>query len=231
MVMSRAEREETGPVAHAGRPTVITVSHVVDTALRIIDTRGLHSLSIRTIAADLSLSPMSVYKYVGSKSELLDLVLLRIFSLMEIPPDFEQDWTERIITTMSAWRQLLLAHPDAVPLLMERPIPRGSEGLARIHESILASLEQANIVGTAAAQAFWQIFTVTVGHVMFELPRRELTDESVRAHGEALADIARERGLTRTLESADALASVSLRPSFASTLRTLLRGLAAPESS
>lgn len=226
--MSRAKREATVPATDTPRPTAITVSDVVDTALRIIDTRGLQSLSIRTIAADLSLSPMSVYKYVGSKTELLDLVLLRIISLMEIPPAFETDWMERIITTMSAWRQLLLAHPDAVPLLMERPIPRGSDGLARMQESILASLEQANIVGTAAAQAFWQIFTVTVGHVMFELPRRELTDESVRAHGEELANIARERGLSRTLESADALASVSLRPPFTATLRTLLRGLDAP---
>jgi len=203
------------------------VNHVIAAALRIIDSGGLSALSIRAIAADLSLSPMSIYKYVGSKDELLDLVLLRIISLMEIPPTFEANWQDRIITTMSAWRDLLLTHPDAVPLLMERPIPRGSEGLARMQESVLASLEQANIVGVDATQAFWQIFTVTVGHVMFELPRRKLTDESVRAHGKALADIARERGLTRTLEAADNLASVSLRAPFSTTLETLLRGMAA----
>jgi len=208
----------------------LTVNDVVLTALRIVDERGLTALSIRSLATELSLSPMSVYKYVESKEELLDLVLLRVISLIEIPPVFESDWRERIVLTMSAWRELLLTHPDAAPLLMERPIPRGSEGLARMQEAVLASLEEGGIVGTSAVQVFWQAFTVTVGHVLFELPRRELTDESVEAHAEALAQVAKERGLSRTFESAEALASVSLRPSFAATLRTLLRGLDAPSN-
>ena len=171
------------------------------------------------------MSPMSVYRYVESKDHLLDLVLLEVLSRMEVPPGFDPDWRERIIQIMRAWRELLLAHADVVPLLLERPIPRGSEGLARLQEAVLAVLDHAGIRGADAVRAFWQIFTLTVGQVMFDLPRRRLQDEDMTVYADALSAIAQRRGLRHVGESAEALASMSGRGDFSDSLRTLLNGI------
>nr|WP_246286102.1 TetR/AcrR family transcriptional regulator C-terminal domain-containing protein [Microbacterium pseudoresistens] len=187
--------------------------------------QGLSKFSIRSIAAQLSLSPMSVYRFVSSKDELLDLVLLRVLSRIEIPVTFEPEWEERIISIMSAWREMLLTHAEIVPLLLERPIPRGSEGLARLQEAILANLDAAGISGARAVRAFWQIFVLAVGQVMFDLPRLRLTEADMTDYASALSSVANERSLSRVSEMVEDLASMTGRGTFSETLRTLLRGI------
>lgn len=203
---------------------------IVSTAVLLISEHGLPALSIRSIAAELGLSPMSVYRYVDSKDDLLDLVLLEVLARMEIPPSLSGDWRERIVEVMLAWRDLLLTHANVVPLLLERPIPRGSVGLARVQEAVLSILEHADIRSVDAVRAFWQIFSLTVGQVMFDLPRRQLRDEDMAAYAEALRGIAQERGLRHVGESAAALASMSGRGSFCDSLRVLLAGIATPDA-
>lgn len=212
------------------RPTrrqkvTITVNELVDQSIVHLSEQGLSKFSIRSIAAQLSLSPMSVYRFVSSKDELLDLVLLRVLSRIEIPVTFEPEWEERIISIMSACREMLLTHAEIVPLLLERPIPRGSEGLARLQEAILANLDTAGISGARAVRAFWQIFVLAIGQVMFDLPRLRLTEADMTDYARALSSVASERSLSRVSEMVEDLASMTGRSTFSETLRTLLRGI------
>src|SRR5687768_7197639 len=52
-----------------------TVDDVAQIAIQMADTDGLAALSMRRVADQLGVTAMSLYTYVPSKSELLDLML------------------------------------------------------------------------------------------------------------------------------------------------------------
>lgn len=66
------------PVAGRGPRRSLSVVAIVDTAVRIADERSLDAVSIRSVAAELGVGAMTLYRYVPSKAELLDLMLDRV---------------------------------------------------------------------------------------------------------------------------------------------------------
>lgn len=53
----------------------LTVDRIVHTAIRIADAHGLAGLSIRRVAQELRVAPMSLYTYLPGKGELIDLMV------------------------------------------------------------------------------------------------------------------------------------------------------------
>ncbi|MGQ0617163.1 MAG: TetR/AcrR family transcriptional regulator [Acidimicrobiia bacterium] len=56
----------------------LRVAAIVDMAVEIADERGLAAVSIRSVAAELGVGAMTLYRYIPSKAELLDLMLDRV---------------------------------------------------------------------------------------------------------------------------------------------------------
>lgn len=61
--------------ARLGRRSNLDVETVVATAIRLADDGGLDSATLPKVAEELGVTPMSLYRYVGSKHELLQLML------------------------------------------------------------------------------------------------------------------------------------------------------------
>src|SRR5919112_1054849 len=53
----------------------LTVEQIVQAALGVADAEGLAALSMRRVADELGVAPMSLYTYVPSKAELIDVML------------------------------------------------------------------------------------------------------------------------------------------------------------
>ncbi|MEV6427454.1 TetR/AcrR family transcriptional regulator [Nocardia sp. NPDC051463] len=68
----RLWRLPTGP--RLGRPAELDVDRVVGTAVALADRAGLHGATLPKIAAALGVTPMSLYRHIGSKDELNDLM-------------------------------------------------------------------------------------------------------------------------------------------------------------
>ena len=204
----------------------LTRTGVLDAAVAIADGEGLDALSIRAIASRLDISHMSVYRFVSSKDELLDLVAIHIMDLFELPQVFETDWKERIVHVMSVWRDLLVAHPSAVQILANRRVSAGSDGLARLMENVLANLKSADIVGVQAVRAFWEIFTLTFGNTVFELPRSTTGDADDMAAARSLREVAETRGFELVKDLAEPLTMLDTRASLEDSIRVLLDGIA-----
>ncbi len=66
------ERAPRGP-----KPT-LTVQQIVEQAIALADAEGIDNVSMRRVAERLGVGAMSLYRYVPSKAELLDLMLDRI---------------------------------------------------------------------------------------------------------------------------------------------------------
>jgi len=63
------ERPQKGP-----RPA-LSLGRIVDAAVRVADTEGLDAVSMSRVAAELGTAPMSLYRHVSAKEELLTLMV------------------------------------------------------------------------------------------------------------------------------------------------------------
>ena len=68
LLWGRRERGRRGP-----RPG-LSADAIVDAAVRLADAEGLEAISMARVAAELGFTTMSLYRYVASKDELLQLM-------------------------------------------------------------------------------------------------------------------------------------------------------------
>lgn len=207
------------------RKPQLTLDKIIDVAARIASETGLDAVSFRNIAIRLEVSPMSLYKFVESKDELFDHLLQHVINRMEIPYLKSDDWRTRIIEVMETWRRLVLSNSYILEILINRRIPAESQGLGRLAEQILASLEDGGIRGTLAVRSFWQIFTTTIGYMVFELPRSKLDKEAQKSASLAMEATASSHGFYRVQELSGKLTDTYLRGSLAELLLALLDGI------
>ena len=64
-----------GVTPRLGRKSTLDVGQVVDAAIQLADQHGLESATLPKVANTLGVTPMSLYRHVGSKQELLLLML------------------------------------------------------------------------------------------------------------------------------------------------------------
>jgi len=102
---SRSSRGQRSPDA-----APLSRDEVVGTALRIIDERGLHELTMRALARELGVFPAAVYWHAGTKAEVLALVSDRVLAEIE-PPDAALDWQDWFLELGLRVRRILGAHP------------------------------------------------------------------------------------------------------------------------
>lgn len=113
------ERRRAGRSAggKAGEP--VTPERVVDAALRLIDDEGLEALTMRRLAQELGVEPVTVYRQIPNKEAILAAVGERLWSEMPPPPeDFRQwDWRRQVRTMWLDLHAMMQAHPNAIPIL------------------------------------------------------------------------------------------------------------------
>ncbi|MFD3517801.1 TetR/AcrR family transcriptional regulator [Streptomyces sp. NPDC058657] len=68
----------TGERPARGPKRGLSLETIVDAAVKVADTEGLDTLSMRRLAGELGTGTMSLYRYVPGKTELLDLMLDRV---------------------------------------------------------------------------------------------------------------------------------------------------------
>ncbi len=92
----------------------MSVERIVDAAVDIADAEGLAAVSMGAVAARLGFTPMSLYRYVSAKD---DLVLLMQEAAIGAPPPIEgDDWRARVLAYHAALLQAYLAHPWVIDL-------------------------------------------------------------------------------------------------------------------
>lgn len=105
-----------------GRPAELDIDRVVRTATELADTAGLGAVTLQKVAQTLGFTKMALYRYVGSKDELLDLM---VDDAVGPPPRrAETDWR----TGATAWAQALYEIYLRRPWIPQVPISRPPEG-------------------------------------------------------------------------------------------------------
>src|SRR5579864_9075517 len=60
---------------HKGPKPALSLPRIVDAAVRVADADGLDAVSMGRVAAELGTAPMSLYRHVSAKEELLGLMV------------------------------------------------------------------------------------------------------------------------------------------------------------
>jgi len=90
---------------------------VLEAAISFADKSGIIALSMRSLAHELGVVPMALYKHVANKEELLDEMINAI--VLEIEPlQPDDNWKSTLRHRILSARQALLRHPWA-PLVIE----------------------------------------------------------------------------------------------------------------
>jgi TetR/AcrR family tetracycline transcriptional repressor len=135
---------------------------IVEAGLRIVDAEGVGALSLRRLAADLRVAPMSVYWHVRDKAELLDLVGQAVLETIEIPTR-RGDWRQQLRDVHGAMLDAFFRHPNTVDLMIGRA-RYGTAGI-RLFERLLSILEEAGLGPAEAFDAYQSLYLFLLGYM------------------------------------------------------------------
>lgn len=95
---------------------------IVETALAQIDRSGTQGLSMRTLAQELGVEAMSLYRYVHGKEDLLEGVVALLMGNLTSSLDDEltEHWQGFLQTVAHEVRRIAIDHPRAFPLVATR---------------------------------------------------------------------------------------------------------------
>jgi AcrR family transcriptional regulator len=184
----------------------LTRERILQASLRFIDQHGLEDFTMRKLAQELKVDPMSLYRHFESKDALLDGVAEVLWGEVELA-DGDADVEALLRSLATSLRALGHAHPRAYVLLLNRQIC--PLALLRLVEVILEQLQQAGFERKRASEIVCALSSYAVGYAMVELSAL-LPQPSERGASE-LTDVRRLTQVMRRLprETPDRLVEVA----------------------
>lgn len=122
-IWSRPERGSRGPAPAHSRDAIVAA------AIALADAEGLAAVSMRAVAAALGTGAGSLYRYLSSRDDLLDLMTDRAVGELRPYPESAGDWLETMVLLGRRQLALFAAHPWLLDVI-HRPSGTGPESLA-----------------------------------------------------------------------------------------------------
>jgi AcrR family transcriptional regulator len=154
------------PRATAGRPPQHTRAEITAAAVAIADRDGLAAVSMRRVAADLGTGAASLYRYLDTREDLLDLMTDATGAGYALPAP-SGDWLADLTVVGQQARGIMRRHPWLPALVITRPA-LGPHGIALL-EHVLSVLAGHPAPLAAKLEAFAMLNTITAVFVQHEL--------------------------------------------------------------
>ncbi|MFD9942862.1 TetR/AcrR family transcriptional regulator [Nonomuraea sp. NPDC059023] len=162
----------------------LTRERIVAAAVGLLDAEGLAGFSMRALAARLGAGTMSLYEYVRTREDVLDLALDEVFGEIDLPAPGSLPWRELLARQLARSRAVMRRHPWVPGLTATRPLA-GPNALARA-ELFHAELARAGLSGPALSAAVGALSFYVSGFTAAEntwwaLVRTPEADADIRA--------------------------------------------------
>jgi AcrR family transcriptional regulator len=131
----------------------------------VADGGGLGGLTIRSLAIQLDVKPMSVYHYVANKNEILDGIVDLVFAEIDLPVP-GGDWRAEITKRAHSAREVLRRHPWAIALMESRTSP--GPATLRHHDANVGTLRGAGFSVPMTAHAYALLDAFVYGFALQE---------------------------------------------------------------
>jgi AcrR family transcriptional regulator len=151
--------------AAVGRPARHSRAEITAIALEIADREGLEAVSMRRIAAEIGTGAASLYRYVETREDLLDLMTDAAGARYELAPP-TGDWLGDLVVLGEQGRAILRRHRWLAGLTMTRSVI-GPNGLT-VLQHFLTLLERHPAGLAAKMEAFGMLNGITAAFVLQE---------------------------------------------------------------
>ena len=151
--------------AAVGRPAQHSRAKITAVALDIADREGLDAVSMRRVASEIGTGAASLYRYVETREDLLDLLTDATGAEYELTAPTE-DWLADLVALGEQGRVILRRHHWLAGLIMTRSVI-GPNGLVLL-QHFLTVLERHPAGLAAKMEAFAILNGVTAAFVLQE---------------------------------------------------------------
>lgn len=160
--------QRIGKVREAGK---LGYGPIAKAAMRLADSGGLDTVSMRTLAERLGSGTMSLYRYVRGKDDLHDLILDAAFGEIAVPKAVSSDWRRDLTKVFGETRAVMLKHPWLATLLITRPAIGPS--YLRWFEFLMEATAAPNRDVTTQVRMIGTVWAFVSGSVAYEAAERE----------------------------------------------------------
>jgi AcrR family transcriptional regulator len=174
--MSDPGQAEAPPPRPGGEPApgraawgTISRAEVVAAAAEVVTAGGYEEMSIRSLAASLGVAPMSLYRHIRDKDDLLSEVTDRLLAGAWRPAAAEDDWQPWITEAACRLRDFLVSQPAALHVYLKHPVvsPAAIERM----NAMMGVLRRAGLSEEEARSAYGALHTYTIGFAALEASR------------------------------------------------------------
>lgn len=132
-IWMRPERPVRGPKPAYSR------AQITEAALRIADAEGLEAATMRRIAAEIGAGAMSLYRYVPSRDDLIELMADRLMGEIDVTGMPSGDWRADLTRYALEVRAMWLRHPWIATA--HRSLPSFGPHQLRVIEGVMGALD------------------------------------------------------------------------------------------
>jgi AcrR family transcriptional regulator len=127
----------------------LSPGRIVQLAMEHADAGGLEQVSMRKLAAELSVTPMALYWHFANRDALLDAMAEQVASEVAHDDDPDAPWQQRLRAVLTAALTVMRAHPWFGPLVRHRIVT--APDYLRALEVLLDTVRTAGYEQQAAA--------------------------------------------------------------------------------
>lgn len=165
----------------------IDLEKIVKVATRIGEREGFGALSMRRLAAELHVGVMSLYRYVRTKQELLDRIVDRYLSRLDLSP-VDGPLDEQVVSVLRALHELMIAEPVLAQALIA---PIDSPGVYRFAEAVLRPMREAGFGNSEAVNLFRQLHSYTLGFTLHQIAHANTPNRTTETRKASLQQLSK----------------------------------------
>jgi AcrR family transcriptional regulator len=139
---------------------------VLRAAITHADAGGLEALTMRTLAEELGVAPMALYRHIANKDDLVDAMVDVVFSEIDLPAS-TASWKTAMRQRAISARKVLSRHRWAIGLMESRTNP-GPANL-RHHDAVIGTLRAAGFTTEMAAHAYSLVDSYIYGFALTQM--------------------------------------------------------------
>ena len=165
--------------------TKLTPERVIEGALRLADRIGVDALTIRKIAEEIDVKPMTIYHHVANKEAIIDGMVDAVFAEIQLPPE-DTDWRAAILVRCESMREVLARHPWAAPLMESRTTP--GPATLRHHDAVLGCFRGAGFSLQLTGHAYAVVDAFLYGFALQETTLPATSGDDMAALAGSIAE-------------------------------------------
>jgi AcrR family transcriptional regulator len=189
LLWGRRERGQRGP-----KPG-LSIEAIVDVAIRVGDAEGLDAVSMARVAKELDFTPMSLYRYVTNKDELLQLMWNASAAGAENLILTGEGWRAKLRGWALVQREMIDRHPwitqlpMAAPPLAPNSLTFVERGLQTLEGTGLADADKLRVIGLLSS---YTLSEARMAHDAMRAAQRAARDGSSAASGRSFESLLRQ---------------------------------------